>query len=223
MRMSVETAINKLAERTTDQHYSSSQAKLQRRDQVVDVYGLEFTRQGDTNNPATFYISTSKDLRYFQRFEFKIIVQAFVMPVGEGGMLPVKLEVDETDWTINGASVSPNPHSHKITPETHTHALAAGISVSDSVFSDFEIWIEGIDITPYLKAQYDGDWITGDGVYPKGADDMDNYDILKIIGFMPSWQQGVILRPGYKKMEIKANGIFNVTIVQYVKYSHGGL
>ncbi|EOL50651.1 hypothetical protein [Enterococcus caccae] len=215
--MTYDSALNKMAERIADRTSESKQGQLQRRNQVVDIYGMEFTRQGDTNHPATFYISVSPDLIYYERFEFKIIVQPFAMPIGaDGATGSTTVQVNETGLTVNQNTISPNPHKHTTLP--HNHPLSAGVSLFTSSVSDFEVWIEGIDVTPYLKAQYNGDWIDGEGVFPvKG---LSNYDLLKAVGFMPTWQRGAILTPGYKKVELKGTGVFNATLVNYLKYSH---
>ncbi|MBO0441655.1 hypothetical protein JZO69_14915 [Enterococcus sp. DIV0869a] len=215
--MTYDSALNKMAERIADRTVESRQDQLQRRNQVVDIYGMEFTRQGDTNHPAVFYISVSPDLIYYERFEFKIIIQPFAMPIGGNGSTgSTAVQVNGTGLGINQNNVSPNPHNHTTVP--HTHSLDAGVSLFTSSVSDFEIWIEGIDVTPYLKAQYNGSWINGEGVFPMKG--LSNYDLLKATGLMPNWQRGAILTPGYKKVELKGTGVFNATLVNYLKYSH---
>ncbi|MBO0467872.1 hypothetical protein JZO73_10050 [Enterococcus plantarum] len=215
--MTYDSALNKIAERIADRTAESRQDQLQRRNQVVDIYGMEFTRQGDTNHPAVFYISVSPDLIYYERFEFKIIIQPFAMSIGSGGATgSTAIRVNETDLVVNQNTVSPNPHKH--TTQPHNHSLDAGVSLFTSSVSDFEIWIEGINLTPYLKAQYAGSWVDGEGVFPTKG--LSNYDLLKAVGFMPTWQQGAILAPGYKKVELKGTGVFNATLVNYLKYSH---
>lgn len=217
MRMTYDTALNKMAERIADRTIDSRQDQLQRRNQVVDIYGMEFTRQGDSSHPATFYISVSPDLIYYERFEFKIIIQPFAMPIGGSGATGVaSVVVNDTSLTVNNSTITPNPHRHSTDP--HNHSLDAGVSLFSSSVSDFEIWIEGIDITPYLKAQYEGAWINGEGVFPSA--DLKNYDILDIAGQLLPWQKGVILAPGYKKVELRGTGLFNATLVNYLKYSH---
>lgn len=184
---------------------------------MVDNYGMEFTRQGDATHPAVFYISISPDLIYYERFEFKLIIQPFVMPVaGNGATGSTTVQVNGTSLTNNQTTISPNPHTH--TTQEHNHSLDAGVTLFTSTISNFEVWIEGIDITPYLKAQYSGSWIDGEGIFPDNG--RTNYDLLKVAGFLPPWQQGTILTPGYKKIELKGNGVFNATLVNYLKYSH---
>lgn len=217
MRMTYDSALNRLAERVIDRSVESKQDKLQRRNQVVDIYGMEFTRQGDTNHPAVFYVSVSPDIIYYERFEFKIVVQPFAMPIGGNGSTgSATVAIQDTALSTNGSTITPNPHSHTTAP--HNHSLDAGVSLFSSSVSEFEIWIEGIDVTPYLKAQYGGDWIDGEGVFPSTG--FANYDLLNVAGFLPEWQKGVLLAPGYKKVELKGKGVFNVTLVNYLKYSH---
>ncbi|MGL4695171.1 hypothetical protein [Enterococcus larvae] len=217
MRMTYDSALNKMAERIADRTEENRQSQLQRRNQVVDIYGMEFTRQGDSSHPATFYISVSPDLIYYERFEFKIIIQPFAMSIGgDGATSSASVVVNDTSLAVNNSSITPNPHRH--TTEEHNHSLDAGVSLFSSSVTDFEIWVEGIDITPYLKAQYSGGWIDGEGIFP--SSDLDNYDILEIAGQLLPWQKGVILQPGYKKVELKGNGLFNATLVNYLKYSH---
>lgn len=218
MNQEEQRIITRILEQLTDRKLDSRQEQLQRRNQVVDVYGMEFTRQGDTEHPATFYVSVSPDLVYYERFEFKIIIQPFAMPIGGGGATGLStVRVNETSLSTNGNSITPNPHGH--TTDEHNHSLEAGVSLFTSNVSDFEIWIEDIDVTPYLKTQFDG-WIDGEGIFPKSLNMLSNYDILKAVGFMPAWQKGAILQPGYKKIELKAKGLFNATLVNYLKYSH---
>ncbi|MCB5951818.1 hypothetical protein LI951_07055 [Enterococcus sp. BWT-B8] len=217
MNMTYDRALNQLAERVGDRTAESRQNQFQRRNQVVDVYGMEFTRQGDTNHPASFYISVSPDLIYYERFEFKIIIQPFAMPIGGGGATgSTVVQVEDTGLTVNQNTISPNPHSHSTVP--HNHSLDAGISMFTSSVSDFEIWVEGINLTPYFQAVYPESWIDGEGVYP--SDGLANFDLLKIAGYLPAWQRGKILATGYKKVELKGQGVFNATLVNYLKYSH---
>lgn len=217
MRMTIDSALARVSERVADRTTNERQSLNQRRNQVVDIYGMEFTRQGDTNTPATFYISISPDLIYYERFEFKIIIQPFAMPVsGNGATGHSTVQINNTSLITNETNITPNPHNH--TTQEHNHSLDAGVTLFPSSISDFEVWIDKIDITPYLKAQYKGKWIDEEGIFPSKG--LENYDILAIVGLMTSWEQETILAPGYKKVELKANGIFNATLVNYLKYSH---
>lgn len=234
--ISYENAIVKLAKNVSDLKKKNHYDSFQRRNQVVDIYGMEFTRQGDTNNHATFYISISQDLIYYERFEFKIIIQPFVIPIAANGVNPATLAVRVPEVTSNETKlsanrnnddilISPETHSHtipmrnaEVTPNPHSHTISAGITTASSTIEDFKVCIEGIDITSYLKAQYNGEWIHGEGIYPRA--DLSNYDILEAVGYMKECKRNKILKAGYKKIELKGTGVFNATLVNYLKYSH---
>lgn len=242
-------AINRLAERVADRTLESRRNQLQRRNQVVDVYGMEFTRQGDVSSPATFYLSISPDLIYYERFEFKIIIESFAIPVASDGINPATVQVRDRSLAVNdvslsiggtslsigannqitanphGHSITPNPHGHSITPnphdhltEPHSHQVTAGMSFAASNASNFTIWIEGVNLTPFLRAQFPDRWVDGEGVFPRS--DLSNYDVLEAAGYMSSTQRDLVLSPGYKKVEIWGDGIFKATLVNYLKYSH---
>ena len=84
------------------------------------------------------------------------------------------------------------------------------------------MFVEGIDVSAYLMAQH-GVWIDGEGVWPSTQIEK-NFDLLEAAGDM--WAEGrrddanKILRPGYKPIEISANGAFTATMSVYLKYSH---
>lgn len=230
-------AIERIAEQTVQNKERWSQALKQRRNQVVDLYGVEYTRSGDANNPARFYISISPDMVYLERFEFKLIVSPFLstggsvtgatsLTVSGGGCDLECLTTEEIDDIIDGTydddedggsdgdgSISPNPHSHTITP---------GISSIHTTASDFRVSVEGIDITPYLMAQY-GAWISGEGVYPS-LNIGEDYDILEVAsdlrGEGKTAQADKLVRSGYKAIEITSGSPFQITLVNYLKYSH---
>ncbi|MDH6364642.1 hypothetical protein M2139_001629 [Enterococcus sp. PF1-24] len=172
----------KILEQLSDQRKDAKQAKMQRRDEVVDLNGLEIQRAGDNNRPAVFYISTSKDLRYYHRFEFKLSIQPYQ-------------HIGEKEQPNNGDAPT---------------------------LANVKVLIDGIDITAALSAQYGGDWIDSWGLYPEG-NSMAMYDVLLAYENLAPWQQGVLLKPGFKKVEIFADGLFDVTMILYLKYSHGGI
>lgn len=197
-------SLNIISENVYNLKKKQRRANLQRRNGNVDIYGYEFYRQGDVDAPAEFGISVSQDLVYFERFEFKLIVQPFLSSVSGAGMSPVDLQIENDE----------------ITPNPHTHTLTSGIASSSSATGGYRIEIEGIDLTAYFMAQFDGEWITGEGIYPR--DDLSNYDVLKACGYLSEEDRHKILSAGYKKIRIYADAPFNVTLVNYLKYSHRG-
>lgn len=160
--------INRIAENTVRNKEQLLQDIRQRRNQVVDLQGVEYTRVGTEEYQPSFYVSISPDMIYLERFEFKLIVE-------------------------------------------------------NATGSTFRVSVDGVDITAYLMAQYDGQWITGDGIYPS-MDIHRNYDILEAASDM--YAEGkdelanALVRPGYKKITISSDEPFTVTLHGYWKYSH---
>jgi len=258
-----ESAINRLAERVSDRRQENRNISLQRRNQVVDMYGMEFTRQGDLGRPATFYLSISPDLIYFERFEFKIIIEGFRIPLASNGISstevmvrPRGLEIEPTDLTTNAVGITvnneqvtsvPSSHAHSLTPATHQHTILAhrhsimpnphdhetiphthnivpGMSYFDISATNFQVFIEDIDMTPYFRALIPTGsslrWIDGEGIFPAPPPSLENFDVLAAVAYMEREDRERILAPGYKKVQIVGDGVFNATLVNYLKYSH---
>lgn len=161
--MEYSKAINILASNVYSLKQNNRYSSVQRRNTAMDIYGYEFTRTGCTpSKPATVGISISADLIYYERFEFKLLLD-------------------------------------------------------NCTATDFSIYIEDIDLTAYFKQQFNGAWITGGGLYPG---QLSNFDILKACGYLTDEQRNIILDPGYKTIKISGNGNFDVTLINYLKYSH---
>lgn len=220
MKVTMQEALTTLDERTLSLKANRSQSQDQRRNIVVDNFGSEFSRQGDANHPAEFFISISNDLVYFERYQFKIVISPFVQPVkGNGATGNTTLTLGRETLTTTGTAITPNPHSHTITGNPHNHPLEPGISISDGTATEFEIYIENINVTDYLRAQWKGKWITGQGIYPNGKT-LDAYDLLAIESYLPRYNGShAIYTPGYKKFEVRGNGTFNCVLYLYLKYS----
>lgn len=222
--MNYDEAFTRLFERTSDLNADRKQKNRQRRDQVTDLFGVEYTRQGDGGAPATFYISVSPDMIYLERFACKLIIQPFISTVSGGGTQSAKVSVQNTSLSVSGNNISPNPHSHDTAP--HTHNIVSGISMTNTDASDFRVLVAGVNVTPYLMAQTDGQWISGEGIYPDAllGNDEDWYDFLQVAsdleGEGKDSEADKILSPGYKKIEISSAKPFQVTLVLYLKHSH---
>lgn len=212
-------AIERVAARTSKNAQDIAQKNKQRRYSVVDSNGMEFTRLGDVNAPARFYISVSPDMVYYHRFEFKLNIQPFTTTVS-GGTDAVVVAVDDTSLEIQNGQINPNPHKH--TTIAHSHNIVSGITPTPVTATVFGVKVEGIDITPYLAAQYN-DWIDGEGVWPS-LDIEKDYDILQVANDLRAEGRyadaAKLVKAGYKAVEITANGPFQVTLVLYLKYDH---
>ena len=217
MWMTQGEALERVAQVTAKNATLLRQNYTQRRDAPVDLYGIEFYRHGDANYPATFYISITPDMVYMERFEFKLIIQSFMSTAGEIGETDLSAgpyaTVQEPRLILSDQAVTPNPHTHTITPGLSSTAVTA---------SDFRVKIEGIDVTPYLMAQYDG-WISGEGIYPS-LDINKNYDILQVASDLVAEGNAsgadLLTSSGYKKVEISSGSPFDVVLVNYLKMSH---
>lgn len=247
--MTIEQAINILAERTLQNSQDINQKNLQRRHQVVDLYGVEYSRLGDASNPAIIYISISPDMEYIERFQFKLIITPFRSSVGsmsasgqgtigetsltvEHDIIPTNLGNDEYDLEFTDPVITPNPHTHTLSGLTITST--PGVTITNIPASaQFHVKVfdpvddpgmqNAVDITQMLASQYNNQWISGAGVYPSLQIDHD-YDILQVAcemeGLGLTTQRKLLTDPGYKGIIVQANCPFGVTLVNYLKYSH---
>ncbi len=208
MILTPEEALIRVSERVAEDKRRWDQSLKQRRHQVVDMYGVEYTRVGDKDSPARFYISISPDLVYLERFEFKLNIQPFLSTAGSstsnatvtvngttlngGGGGGESIDSDTIDDIIAADDCTPfvlgagdggggsgiTPNPHTHTTQPHKHSIIPGITLIPTTASDFRVSIEGIDVTAYLMAQY-GTWINGEGVYPS-LDIGEDYDVLEV-------------------------------------------
>lgn len=243
MIMTYDQFLNRLAERTYDNTRQLKRAIEQRRNGMEDLYGVEFTHNGDASHPATFYVSVSPDLVYYERFALKFVIEPFNSSVagvsGSGSMT-----VGETLLTFNGSgsgssvidgtstlddgsmsgSLTPNPHTHEVSGSIG--GLSYGIKKISTASTVWHVAIDGIDITDYLIEQHDGEWIHGEGIYPTNrlTDREDFYDILDVASIMTAEgeidKRNRILAPTFKKVEVSSDAPFGLTAFLYLKYSH---
>lgn len=199
---------------------------------MEDLYGVCFSANGDRNSPATFYISLSPDYVYLERFAFKFVIKPFVSSVAgaSGGSLTVNdtlLTIDAQQDPNTGqisANASPNPHSHTISGTIG--GLDYGITHIGTSSTNWHVRIAGVDITPYLIAQHDGDWINGEGVFPNEelGHVGDFYDILEVCDVLTDEgkiaEREAILASRFKKVEIISDAPFGCDAYLYVKYPH---
>lgn len=221
--VTAEQYLNALSERTLDNTRQLRRDNHQRRNGMEDLYGVCFSANGDAGNPATFYISLSPDYVYIERFAFKFVIKPFTTTI-TGATDSAVVGVDPTSLAVANNAITPNPHTHGTQP--HTHNVINGVSFVHTTSSKWDVSIDGINITDYLIAQHDGDWISGEGIYPN--DSLENnvqnfYDILEVCDAMTSEgkiaERDQILASRFKRVEISSDAPFGVDAYLYMKYS----
>lgn len=235
-------AIQRIAEKTYDNTRELRKSRLQRRTEFTDLHGVPFTAQGDATHPATFYISVSKDLVYYLRYQFKLHIQPMVSTVADvtgelSSIGSTSLETDVDMSIVNNTStldvagdgVSPNPHRHSATGSIDS--VGYGVTYIHTTSDNFSISIDGVDITDALIEQQDGDWIDGEGMYPsnRDKDETDYYDVLDVASLLynssdeDDWDDAdKLLSAGFKEVQISSDAPFHVTMYLYLKYTTMG-
>lgn len=208
MRNDLGTALSVLSEKTSDNTKSIRRNNLQRRDEFVDLYGIEFHRNGSADSPAVFHVSVSGDAAYMERFQFKLVIEPFQVS-SELALTSTSLSITDDD------NITPNPHNHQ---------LVAGVTNIPVTASDFTIEVEGIDITPYLRAQVEEggwDWFSGEGVYPSSNLE-ESFDLMEVASDIEAegGDGSKILRQGWKPITLRGSQPFSATLVLYLKYQH---
>lgn len=230
--ITIEEYLNRLSERVVDNSRQLRKDVHQRRNGMEDLYGVCFTSNGDANHPASFYISLSPDYVYLERFALKFVIKPFTSSVAgsSGGSISIgatQLDFDSVVDPVTGevtTSATPNPHTHTVSGGGGT--VDYGVKEVGTVSTNWRVLIDGIDITPYLIAQHDGEWINGQGVYPNarvsGADAF--YDILEVCDVLTDEgeieKRDQILASGFKRLDIVSDAPFGVDGYLYMKYSN---
>lgn len=230
--------MNILAEKTYDNSRQLKRDVHQRRNGMEDLYGVCFSANGDAQHPATFYVSLSPDYVYLERFAFKFVIKPYASTVagasssggggGESGAtsLAIESEVDSGTSTLV-ESIDPNPHAHSEGGGgTTTVTVDYGIHNISTTSTNWRVAIDGEDITAYLIAQHDGEWIQGEGVYPNDrlGQPQDFYDILEVCDVLTDLGEiamcDKILASKFKRVEIFSDAPFGVDAYLYIKYNH---
>ena len=209
-----------VAEQTYKNTKKISQDDRQRRDEFVDLYGIEFARNSNANNKAKFRVSVSGDAAYMERFQFKLDIEGFQSTAGSETSETSVAENPDTvsgDTLILKDTLTPNPHKHSIVPGTATIAPPT---------SNWTIKCENIDITAYLMAQcveHGWTWLNGEGVFPS-TDLEQSFDLIEVACDLEAEGRtddaATILKQGWKPIEVGANAPFYATMVLYLKYQH---
>lgn len=223
--------LNSLAEKTLDNAHQLRRDLHQRRNGMEDLYGVCFSANGDANNPATFYISLSPDYVYLERFAFKFVIKPFVSSVAgaSSGTLTINSTMLEAEAVQDpqtsdiDVSITPNPHTHTLSGSIG--GIDYGVTKQDTYSTNWRVVIDGIDITPYLIAQHDGEWINGEGIFPTNRLDrrIDFYDILEVCDVLTSEgriaDREKILASTFKPVQIYSDAPFGIDCYTYLKYS----
>lgn len=109
-RITYEEALNRIAERTSDNARELRKTRFQRRTEFTDLYGIPFYFESD-NDRAEFYISISPDLVYFMRFQFKLQIigtssDEFEISIGGVDITDYLITQHEGEW-IDGEGLYP--------------------------------------------------------------------------------------------------------------------
>ena len=230
--VTIDEYLTRLSERVVDNSRQLKRGVHQRRNGMEDLYGVCFTSNGDANNPATFYVSLSPDYVYLERFAFKFVIKPFTSSVAgaSGGsltigdtMLTPSASQDPTTGDIT-VGLTPNPHTHTVSGSIG--GLDYGVTKRSTTSTNWRVRVAGIDITPYLIAQHDGEWINGEGVFPNGelVGKGCFYDILEVCDVLTDEgkidEREAILASQFKKVEVVSDAPFGLDAYVYVKYPH---
>lgn len=248
MRVGIDRILSDMGSMIRDNTINHRQQQLQRRNGLVDMYGVPFYAQGDANTPAEIPLSISKDMTFIERFEFKLVVRPFHMPLAfNGATNSAIVDVNNTALTntngnttltasnnqdTNVVTINPNPHTHTgvITPNPHSHttnahnhSVSPGVSLTTSSFNTFSIVLYDYNYENRIDlTPYLEDqspgWITGEGTYPQ--EELVNFDLITVSGELPAWQRAIIMSAGYKRLQCIADGVFSVELLLYLKYPH---
>ena len=246
MRMTAGQAINILAGNVSSLKEKQNRSLMQRRNSVVNIYGQVLTGHLGNGQNATIGFSVSPDLIYYSQFAVKIELEPFYLnnPSSGGGgssesvylninkslslndyQLASKGDIDSMftsdsvgnvptlDKTVGGSiTVTPNPHNHGSGGGSSSSTTTAGFDPSS-----LEIWLDGVDLTPYFISQYGQNLLHGYGVYP--TDGIATYDILEAVNYMSDTDADKVLKTGYKRFEVKADGLVDIKIHLYLSYN----
>lgn len=193
MRNNLQSALNILAERTHDSKKNLSEKDKQRRNQVVDLFGVDLSRQSNSDNEAILYVSVSSDLVYYERFQFKIYIDdTSATDFQILARIKVEKSEDEYEW-----------ENFDLTPYLQEQQDGDWINGDN----DGDAWPNNSDI---VDADPDEP--------PNAYDILDVASTLEAEGKQN--YADALLRPGFRRFIVKANSSFFAAMILYLKYSH---
>lgn len=195
--MTLGKQLNILAEKTYDLKKNMSEKDKQRRNQVVDLYGVDFYREShltsDGEHLASIWVSISPDLVYYERFQFKLYI---ANTEATDFKVKVRTDVKNDDGSYD------KDKKIDITPYLIAQENGA--------------WITGASEYPYPTDDV--------GEEPDPSKPAKSYDMLEVISDM--YAEGkdnyatALERPEFKRFQIVADKPFSVALILYLKYSH---
>lgn len=218
--MRVDNAITKIAKRTNEISRDTRQKNRQRRNKIVELYGIPYTGYGDSDNPVEIAIAISPGLVYYEQYAFKVEVAPFLSTN--------KATTGGATVTVNNRQVDSVPSSHNHTTASHTHSLTGGVELTQPQSGTYGFKIEGVDLKPYFMADHDGDFINGAGVFPtddltSDDDPEDFYDVLAALGDMRYdghvTDAEKIEKGGWKTITIDVPAPTRIILHPFIKYS----
>lgn len=196
------------------------QKNRQRRNKIVELYGIPYIGYGDEDHPVEIAIAISPGLVYYEQYAFKVEVAPFLSST--------KATTSSVKVDVNSATVSSTPSSHTHTTDGHTHTLTSGVVLTQPTAGDYGFEIDGVDMVPYFMADHDGDFIDGEGVFPTDEltsddDPEDFYDVLAALGDMRDDGNEdnavTVEKSGWKTISISVPGPTMIILHPFIKYS----
>lgn len=204
MAVTIDKAIDILARRQEGQKTVEKQRQLQRRNTVTDSKADFQTMLRGADRIYTAFRITN-DVQYIMKYSFNLHIRPFVTSFSQS------VTTSNTSLSLSGTTINPNPHNHKV-------QLGVEISEHEMDIDGLRISIQDVDITDAIIAEY-GSFIKGYGYFPSQDT---NFDVLRLLDYLPNWQQAIMLSPGLKEIQITQNEktLCECEISYYIKYNH---
>lgn len=128
---------------------------------------------------------------------------------------------------VDSIDITPNPHTHSASGSIG--GLEYGVKKINTTSTDWNLYIEGINVTDYINVQHSASnylGARGEGIYP--STDITSihgfYDILEVCDMLTDegeiTARDAILSPGFKPVEIMSTAPFGIDMYVYLKYPH---
>lgn len=128
--------INRTGERSAVNGRLLGRVQLQRQNQVVDNYGIEYTSHGSATANAYFLIPVSPDMIFIERFQFRLILEPTRVAIGNlQALSSATVAVNHTELTVTPLASTTTGLTalaltrdeaglvEGITPPTHNHTI----------------------------------------------------------------------------------------------------